>query len=171
VGGQRRERHLFSEKTHCILYERLRIFFGDHNVGEQPSLNMGGTRCETSRRNMPSSSRKRRSQDCSTRNTHSKKSRTNTGEGGVVNLDDDNEDDFHNIDNYMDDENYMVENRDEKVSLTECLDILKPIYYSQTIINDQYVKAVNILKGLGQDRVAFKFLVEEYRMEWLQSIT
>jgi hypothetical protein len=49
--------------------------------------------------------------------------------------------------------------------------ILKPIYYSQTITNDQYVKAVNILKGSGQDRVAFKFLVEECRMEWLQSIT
>jgi hypothetical protein len=131
---------------------------------------MSETRCETSKGNMPSSSKKIRSQDHTTRNTHSKKLRTNT-RGGVVNLDDDNEDDFHNIDNYMDDENYMGANRDEKVSLTECFDILKPIYYSQTITNDQYVKAMNILKGSGQDRVAFKFLVEECRMEWLQSIT
>jgi hypothetical protein len=43
------EVNLFSEKTHCILYERLRIFFGDHNVGEQSSLNMSETRCEMSR--------------------------------------------------------------------------------------------------------------------------
>jgi hypothetical protein len=76
------EVNLFSKKTHCILYERLRIFFGNHNIDEQPSLNMGEIRCEMSRRNMPFSSRKRRSQDHTTRNTNSKKSRTNTG-GGV----------------------------------------------------------------------------------------
>ena len=159
----------------CINYERLRTLLPEDGVGEQSRLNIGGNRCKPSRQNMPSSSRKRRSEDYSM-NTQSKKSKTPSE--NVVNLNDDDDDDFREIDNYIDnDEEIDINMKEEEKEMEEstftlknCMELLNAIFQSKKINKDQYVIAVNILRESYSNRMTFVMAHEECRMEWLQSL-